>query len=509
MSKTQNEYEELHEISRHARTLEGISSILRWDQETFMPANAAKIRAEQIKSMAGIIHKERTSKEFASKLNKLIDVKTGEFTQENNLTSSQKSALKQWRRDFIRDTSLPQKFVEDFAKLCSESVYVWEKAKKENNFDLFLPHLEKVIEMSRKKADYLKYQDHPYDALLDEYEPNMTTKDVKGIFGPLQKSTIALLKKIQAAKQVKDDFLKGKFDENKQKSFNDILLKMIDYPATSGRLDVSCHPFSSSAHPTDSRITTRILPQQPMSNIRSVLHECGHAFYEMGLPPEEYGSPLGESISLGIHESQSRWWETRIGLSKAFWKHCLPLLKNHFKGKFEGVTLDAFWKAINKVEPSMIRVEADEVTYALHVILRFELETQLIEGSLAAKDIPEAWNSKMQELLGITPKNNAEGCLQDIHWSMGGFGYFSTYTLGNLYASHFFQAFEKDQADWEKQVAKGEFQFIKDWLGKNIHQHGKRYTGKELLKKVTGKNFSSKAFEEYLANKYSEVYKIK
>jgi carboxypeptidase Taq len=317
-----------------------------------------------------------------------------------------------------------------------------------------------------------------------------------------------LLKKIQSSKQVKDDFLVGGFSEQKQKSFNEILLNVIDYPMKKGRLDFSTHPFSSASHPTDSRITTRIHSRLVMSNIRTVLHESGHAFYEIGLPEEHYGSPLGDAVSLGVHESQSRWWETRIGLSKPFWKHCLPLLKNHFKGKLDRVSLDAFWRGINKVEPSLIRVEADEVTYALHVILRFELEVSLIEGSLLPKEIPEAWNGKMKELLGVIPKNNAEGCLQDVHWSMGAFGYFPTYTLGNLYASHLFLAFEKDHSDWESRVAKGDLKFIKDWLKEKVHVHGKRYTSKELLKKVTGKAFTSKAFEDYLFAKYQEVYRL-
>ena len=362
--------------------------------------------------------------------------------------------------------------------------------------------------MSRKKADYIGYEDHPYDALLDEFEPHMTTKEIKNLFSPLQKATMDLLKKIQSAKQVNDDFLIGDYSIEKQKSFNRELLKIIDYSTKNGRLDLSTHPFSLAMHPTDSRITTRIDSKDPMSNIRSVLHECGHAFYEMGLPQEQYGTPLGDFLSLGIHESQSRWWETRIGMSKPFWKFCLPHFKNTFNGKLEKVTLDKFWKALNKVEPSMIRVEADEVTYALHIILRFELEIKLIDGTLKPKDIPEAWNSKMKELLGITPKSNSEGCLQDIHWSMGAFGYFPTYSLGNLYAAHFFEAFEEKHSNWEKKVENGDVQFIKDWLSENVHSYGRQYTSKELLKKVTGKAFTSKAFEEYLNKKYAQVYNL-
>jgi carboxypeptidase Taq len=333
----------------------------------------------------------------------------------------------------------------------------------------------------------------------------MTTKEVATIFNNLRLSLIDLLKYIEKKKPINDSFLWGKFSTSKQMEFNEIIMDALCYDRTYGRLDLSEHPFSSSSHPTDSRITTRIHLPYLLSNIRSVMHEVGHALYEMGLPPEQFGTPLGESISLGIHESQSRWWETRIGLNKAFWKRFFPKLKEHFNGKLNNVTLDSFYRAINKVQPSMIRVEADEVTYPLHVILRFELEKCLIEGSLKPKDIPEAWNSKMKELLGITPKNDLEGCLQDVHWSMGAFGYFPTYALGNLFAAQFFQAFEKEFPNWESKM--GDLTFMKEWLQHNIHRHGRRYTSRELIKKVSGKNFSADPFIDYLDKKYRGIYK--
>jgi carboxypeptidase Taq len=276
-----------------------------------------------------------------------------------------------------------------------------------------------------------------------------------------------------------------------------------------GRLDQSSHPFSSSPHPTDNRITTRFHATSLLSCISVILHEGGHALYEKGLPVEQYGTPLGSAISLGMHESQSRWWETRIGQNKSFWTHYLPKLQKYFPNDLKNVKLDPFYRAINKVEPSLIRVEADEVTYPLHVILRFEMEKALIEGSLKVRDIPEAWNSKMQELIGVTPATNSEGCLQDIHWAMGGFGYFPTYTLGNLYAAHLFEAFAKAHPDWEKQIASGNLMFITNWLHENIHQHGRRYTSQELLKKVTGKAFTADAYIKYLNSKYKDIYNLK
>lgn len=493
------EYETLKKLSLNTKRLKGILSLIQWDQETYMPKGASAIRGEEIETLSGIIHREETSKKFGSALSKLIDLKTGDYLQKD-IKPEQKAALREWRRDFIQATALPDSFVKAFARLTSEGMIIWQEAKKTNNFKLFLPHLEKVIEMSRKKADLLGYKDHPYDALLDQFEPEMTTKEVSTLFADLRVSLTDLLKRIMKKKEVDDSFLWGKFSHEKQMAFNEILMDALCYDRNRGRLDLAEHPFSSSSHPTDCRITTRIHLPYLMSNIRSVMHEVGHALYEMGLPHDAFGTPLGESVSLGIHESQSRWWETRIGLSKAFWKTYLPPLKEHFKGKLNGVSLDTFARGINKVHPSMIRVEADEVTYSLHVILRFELEKALIEGSLKCKDIPDAWNSKMQEMLGITPKNDAEGCLQDVHWSMGAIGYFPTYSLGNLYMAQFFEAFEKEFPTWESRM--NDLSYMKDWLATNIHRHGRRYSGKELVKRVTGKKFSAAPFVSYLEKKF-------
>lgn len=507
MKQSFKDYESLQAASRQATTLQGIRSVLEWDQETYMPSGGSGIRAEQIKILAGLIHKEKIGKKFVSKLSKLINIKTGKILQKG-LSQPQEAALRVWRRDYIRNAALPSSFVEEFAKLTAQAKHAWIDAKKHKSFEEFRPYLEKIVWMCRKEADLLGYQEHPYDALLDQFEPGITTAEVSTLFRSLQKSTLALLKKIQSAKPIPDDFLHQTISDSDQMAFSQKLLDMIGYPKEHGRLDISAHPFSSSSHPSDSRITTRILRNQFISNIRTILHECGHAFYEMGLPEEHYGTPLGKAISLGVHESQSRWWETRIGMSKPFWNFLLPQVKKHFKGKFDSVSLVAFWKAINKVEPSFIRVEADEVTYALHVILRFELEVALIEGSLAVKDVPDLWNEKMETLLGITPKNHAEGCLQDVHWSCGIFGYFPTYTLGNMYAAHLFNHFERQNPQWEDYIAKGEFAFMKNWLKDNIHQHGRAYNSKELLMHVTGKPFTAKAFADYLTAKYHTVYSI-
>ncbi len=507
MDTAQKNYTHLVKKSRHARILESTLALLEWDQETQMPPGASEIRSEQIATLAGLVHKARTSNSFKKALSRLISIEDGSI-ENDGLSEAQVSALKKWRREYLKETALPASFVAEFAKTTSRAQVVWREAKKASDFKLFAPYLEKIIALCRKKAELIGYQDHPYNALLDHYEEGMTTNEVETVFNPLKEAVPALLRKIQAAAPIEDSFLHGSFPEEKQIAFSKRILSDIGYDMNYGRLDFSTHPFSSAFHPTDSRITTRIHPTSLVSNIFVILHEAGHGLYEMGLPGEHYGSPLGNSISLGIHESQSRWWETRIGQSGAFWKHYFPLLQNEFKGKLLEVSEKDFYRAVNKVEPSFIRVEADEVTYPLHVIIRFELEKDLIGGSLRAYDIPEAWNQKVQDYLGLRPKNNAEGCLQDVHWSMGGFGYFPTYTLGNLFAAQLFNAFENEEPDWQQKVAKGEFMFIKNWLNQKIHRHGQRYTSKELVKQVTGRDFSSEDYIRYLNTKYKEIYKL-
>ena len=501
----ENAYALLKKIARPASILSGIAQLLDWDQETYMPPGAAEIRAVQLETLAGIIHKEKTSKKFAAALSKLIDLPTGKL-HAKTLPSDKKAALREWRKDYVREKALPKPFVEAFAKLTSESIIAWREAKKKSDFNSFVPYLKKIIDFSRRKADYLGYQEHPYDALLDLYEPEMSVRKVSALFSTLKPFLVKLISKIGAAPQLDDTFLHGSFSHQKQLHFSKLLLEAMGYEEKHGRLDLSTHPFSTSTHPTDTRITTRFHPTCLVNCISVVLHEAGHALYERGLPIEQFGTPLGSPISLGIHESQSRWWETRIGQSRPFWSFHLPLLKKEFS-KLDAVSLDQFYRAINKVEPSLIRVDADEVTYNLHIILRYELEQALIEGSLKPNEIPDAWQEKMLALFNIAPKTDAEGCLQDIHWAMGGFGYFPSYTLGNLYASHFFKKFEADHSDWQQKVSSGQLLFITEWLHANIHKFGRQYSSSELLKKVTGEPFTADAFMNYLSTKYSSLYK--
>lgn len=508
MSKFNKNYENLRKISRHIRILEGVLELLEWDQRTYMPSKAAEIRGEQIETLAGIIHKEKTGKKFERALGKLIDIKAGQIIAED-LGQQQKIALKEWRYDFQKNTALPQKIVQDIAREGSIAKEVWRESKKNNDFNTFAPYLDKLIILTRRAADYLGYQDHPYDALLEMYEANATYKKIKLLFDDIKNPIINLLNGIKSSKQVDDSFLQGEFKTEEQIKFVHKLLEGMGFDASKGRLDLSTHPFSIGVHPTDSRITMRSHANTFFNNLLLTLHEAGHSLYEMGLPQEEYGTPLGQPISFGIHESQSRLWETRIGRSKPYWQYYLPILKKYFAGRFDAISINAFYQAINKVNPSLIRLEADEVTYSLHIILRFEIEYELIGGSLKTKDIPELWNSKMKQFLGIEPQTYAQGCMQDIHWSKGAFGYFPSYAVGNLYASHLFMGLEKEFPDWEIRVSKGELLFIKEWLHQNVHQYGRQYSGEELLKKVTGKPFSASAYIKYLQKKYNEIYNLK
>lgn len=498
-------YKAMERLSYHAQVLSSVDDLLDWDRETQMPSGASAIRAEQLEVMAGLIHKTKTSRKWKNSLGRLIDISSGEIV-DTSLSEEQQAAAKKWRRDFLKNTAIPDKLVKEFAKITSKAMLVWRSAREENAFNKFAPYLEKIVDLCRRKADLLGYKEHPYDALLDLYEPAMTTATVTDLFSNLKPKLVSLIKYIQSQPQIDNRILYGDFDSQKQLEFGKKILSDMGYDMSKGRLDFSTHPFSSSPHPTDCRITTRIHQDYVLSNIMVILHEGGHALYGMGLPVEHYGSPLGHWVSMGLHESQSRWWETRIGLSKPFWEHYYPLLQKAFPGKFDQVSLDSFYRAANHVEPSFIRVEADEVTYPLHVMLRFELERKLIEGSLKIRDLPEAWNAQMKELLGITPTTNTEGCLQDVHWSMGAFGYFPTYSLGNMFAGQMFEAFAVQFPDWQNRVRQGELSFIRQWLTDNIYKHGRRYDSQEIVEQITHKPFSSTPYANYLDTKYRGIY---
>lgn len=503
-----NPYTKLHALSRNIALLSSTEQLLEWDQETYMPGGAIAVRAGQVELMASLTHKQKTSPAFSKALAKLIDIDSGRILS-GGLSPAQIASVKEWRREYLQVAKLPSSFVKSFAKTCSTAVHAWTSAKKRNDFHEFSPHLKKIVSLTRKKAEILGYKEHPYDALLDLYEPDVTCAYLTPLFARLKTGLTELLKKISTRPTVSEDALYGnQFPLEKQLEFSHLLLRAMGFDEKTSRLDQSHHPFCVGLHPSDTRMTTRVDPSYLMSNIFSTLHEGGHGLYNKHLNPEEFGAPLGKPISLSIDESQSRWWETRIGRSLPFWRYFFPLLQKTFPEKLESLSLDQFHRAINVVKASFIRTESDEVTYSLHIIVRFEIEKALLDGTLEVKELPDAWNAKMQEYLGIVPNNYATGCLQDIHWAMGGIGYFPTYTLGNLYASQFFRAFEKTHENWKERVAKGELGFISEWLRTNIHQYGKEFSAAETLMRITGAPLSEKPFVDYLHEKYGQLYSI-
>lgn len=500
-------YQKLLELSKKAAIYTSISHLLGWDQETKMPKAAISLRAEQSRALASLIHKQQTSPEYAKTLDSLIDLETGtlHFTE---ATNEQKSALREWRRDYLLAVKLPPEFVEEFAHVTSNAIHAWQEARPKNDFTLFAPYLEKIVTLNQKKADYLGYQDHPYDALIDSFEPEMNTKTLTPLFERLKIPLTNLIKEIQTKQDPDDSFLHEHYPHDQQLAFSKQLLKDMGFDKSFSRLDESAHPMCIPIHPKDMRMTTRIYPDNVITNILSTIHEGGHGLYHVNLPEEHFGSPLCEAASLGIDESQSRTWETFIARSIPFWEYYFPQLQEIFPKQLGSITLDQFYKAINIVQPSMIRVDSDEVCYNLHVLLRFELEKSLIEDKLKPSEIPDAWNEKMLSYLGIVPKNHAEGCLQDIHWSMGAIGYFPTYTLGNLYAGQFFETFVKDHPNWENRVSNGDLQFIKDWQKEKIHNFGRMYPPGKLCEKISGKPLSEKPYLNHLETKYSSIYQI-
>jgi len=500
-------YEKLFTLSKHSHLLSSVQALADWDQETYMPKEAIEQRSLQMELLAHYVHKSKTSTSFAKALDALIDIETGEI-KDDKLSPAQIAALREWRRDYVKAVKLPSSFVKRFAKTVSTASHVWKTAKQHNDFRSFAPHLEKVVALCRKKTEILGFEDHPYDALLDLYEPDMKTSYLITLFEKLKLDLKELLRAILFKPQPDDSFLFCHCPKSEQLDFCNKILHKMGFEDGSYRLDLSAHPFCTGLHPKDTRMTTAIHPDNLLIAVFATLHEGGHGLYNRGLPAEQYGSPLCEPISLGIDESQSRFWETIIGQSDALWRYFYPILQKDFSEQFHAVPFHKFYHAINAVEPGLIRIESDEVTYNLHIIVRFEIEKGLIEGKIKVKDLPDVWNEKMRENLGIAPQYDGAGCLQDIHWSLGLLGYFPTYTLGNLYAAQFFNAFAHAHPDWKEKTATGNLDFIREWLRTHIHQFGRQYTSAELCTKVTGKTLSEKPFMDYLHSKYKALYQI-
>jgi carboxypeptidase Taq len=491
--------ERLKELLGEVSDLRQIQNVLDWDQNVNMPPGGSEARGQQMATLGKVAHEKATSEEVG----KLLD----ELKQAGLDPDSDDAALvRVASRDFDKATRVPGSFVAKQALSTTKAFEAWIEAKGKSDFSIFRPHLETVVDLAREYISFFPPADHPYDTLLNDYEPGMKTAEVQEIFDNLRSKQVKLIKAIKSTKQVKDDFLYKKYNEKKVWDFGEAIVTKFGYDWSRGRQDKAPHPFQTTFSVNDTRITNRFEPDNPLATLFSAMHESGHAMYEQGSNPVYERTPLAGGTSLAVHESQSRMWENMVGRSLPFWEHFYPSLKKTFPSQLDGVSLKSFYKAINKVESSLIRVNADESTYNLHVMLRLEMEIGMIEGKFAVKDLPEIWNAKMDEYLGIVPPNDAQGVLQDVHWSSGLMGYFSTYALGNLISAQVWEKVNKDIKDLDEQIAAGKFDTLLAWLREKIHVHGHKYDPQDLVQKVTGSKINSNAYIRYLTNKYSAIY---
>lgn len=497
-------YEKLVTRLKKTALLSSCSAVLEWDEQTYLPAAGAEHRANQLALMAGITHEQATNPEIGNLLEELED---HSYFGEDSL---EQANIREARHEYDRATKLPRRLVEELSRVATLSHHAWVDARKTNQFQDFLPWLEQMIDLKREEAAAIGYEgNQAYDALLDGYEPGATSELIEQAFVPLRNELVALVSAIKDSGITPDiSILTRKYPVEKQREFSMAAAKQIGFDFNAGRLDIAAHPFCSGFGPGDCRLTTRYDEHHFPGAFFGTLHEAGHGIYEQGLNQEYYGTPVGSFTSLGIHESQSRMWENLVGRSRAFWNHFYQPAQTLFPEALANVDREEFYRAINDVRPSFIRVEADEVTYNLHIMLRFELEKALISGALKPADLEAAWNEKFSEYFGLTPDTPANGCLQDVHWSAGLIGYFPTYALGNMYAAHFFNAAEKELGDLNKLIAKGEFTPLKEWLNQKIHKQGKLFRANRLVEVVTGETLSHEPLIGQLQNKYRELYHL-
>jgi len=474
------------------------SAVLQWDQETYLPPKGNDFRGQQIATLSEIAHQLFTDKTMGELLE--------ELSLCEDLTSSEKRNIVLSKEDYERNIKLSAAFVRQLSETVNQSYHAWAKARKENSFALFEQPLHELIQLKRQEADMLGYEQHPYNALMNDYDKGLTVSKVDSLFVELKTPLLNLLDSLKNKKSIDNSFLFQEFKKDNQWEFGLEILKRIGFDFEAGRQDISLHPFTTNFSSKDVRVTTRI-DEHDFSNMTwSCLHEGGHALYEQGLPADQYGLPLGEYCSLSIHESQSRLWENCIGRGLPFWQHNFKLLTNSFPKQLKDINIEKFYKGINSVSPSLIRTEADELTYHFHVMIRYEIEKMLIEGSLPTKDIPACWNEMYQKYLGIKVPDDNRGCLQDIHWSHGSFGYFATYSLGSLYAAQLYSTIEKKYPAVSEDLTNGKINSIQDWLKKEIYCNGRYYSSEELCEKATGETLQSSYFINYATKKFSEIY---
>jgi len=474
------------------------AALLQWDQETYLPVKGAAFRGQQLASLSEIAHEWLT----AGSLGDLLV----ELNARGDLSVDQQRNVALSLEDYTKQKKFSPAFVRLLSETTSRSFHAWIKARSANSFALFKEDLDKVVQLKRQEAELAGYEQHPYNALVDQFEKGCTVTLLDKVFSQVRRPLQDLLDRIRAQKQVDDSFLRQFYPKQQQWDFGMELIRQMGFDFEAGRQDLSEHPFTTSFNNNDVRITTRI-DEMDFSNMTwSCIHETGHALYEQGLPEEHYGLPLGEYASLSIHESQSRLWENNVGRSLVWWQHWYPTLQESFSSQLKGISLEQFYKGINKTGASLIRTEADEVSYHFHVMIRYELEKSLIEGSLPVQDIPAWWNQQYSNYLGVNVPDDKRGCLQDVHWSHGSFGYFPTYSLGSFYGAQLFAAAENQDITIRQAIEKGNTAPLLGWLRQHIHRHGRRYTSEELCQQATGQTLDIQHFLYYLLDKYNNIY---
>jgi len=485
----------LRDYVREISEIQSAASLAAWDQRTHMPPQGAEARAK----IAGRLERLAFERLVSDRMGELLRAAEAEAESEVD-----RALVREWKRDYTRHRAIPPDFYQKLVETTSRAETAWEKAKAASDFPVFRPHLEEVVSLVREMAELIGYTTSPYDALVEEFEPGMTVARLRPILGDLRTDLVAFLKQLGRGKAPRG-LPSGAFPLDTQRQFCREALGWIGYDFEGGRLDDSVHPFTIGVGPGDVRVTNRYAEDDPFSGLFGALHEGGHALYGQGADPALAWTGLAGGSSFGIHESQSRFWENQIGRSLPFWRHAHPHLARHFPHLSRTAPED-IWRHVNRVQPSLIRVEADEVTYNLHICLRFELEVDLLEGRLSVAELPDRWNQAMGEYLGVTPPDDRRGVLQDVHWSGGMFGYFPSYTLGNLYAAQITETAEKEISGFWERVERGELATIREWLREAVHRHGRMYRPEELCTRVTGSGLSAEPFLRYVRAKYGEVY---
>lgn len=495
--------EHYHAFTEHLAKINDLNkaaSVLHWDQEVNMPKKGAQQRARQLATLSGIAHELSTDPKLGTLLEELI--------KDDSLDTRQKANVREAKLQYDKQKKYDNNFVRELSKVTSEALEAWQKARNENNFEVFAPILEKVVDLKRKEAEILGYDEHPYDALINQFEPGTTTKDIDQLFADVKAELVDFVRAIAAQPQNSDEFLFQEFNHDEQFTYSLDILKQMGYDFDCGRQDISTHPFTTNFGSEDVRVTTRINEKDIREMIWTTLHEGGHALYELGLNPDDYGLASGEYLSLGIHESQSRLWENNVGRERSYWEANYESLQQAFPVQLGHISLDRFYAGINLVKPSLIRTGADEVTYHFHVMIRFEIEKALLEGSLEVRDLRNVWNNKYNEYLGIDVPDDINGVLQDVHWAHGGFGYFPTYSIGSFYAAQFYNTAQQQIPQLEQQLAQGDCSQLLTWLRENIHQHGRVYSPAELCTRVTGEPLNFAHFMNYARKKFSALYQL-